>query len=276
MALSLTNLNSSFAQNSLSKTTSSMSSTFAKLSSGFRINKASDDAAGLAISEQLNAELRSLAAAQRSTATGISITSVADSALSTQGDMLARMRELAVSASDGALSTTDRDALNTEYQSLYDEVSRISATTSFNGNQLLSGAASDIDIQTGADAGNQISITTGGLDAATLGGAGFSAVTLAGDGSQASSAIDQIDDALGAVNARRAELGATENRLSSASEHLQTQRTNKSAALSRIRDTDYAQESSTLAALSVMKQQSAALLAQANIGGIQALRLIQR
>jgi flagellin len=249
---------------------------YQRLSSGRRINSAADDAAGAAISANLEALTRSLSVAERNTTGGISLASVREGALSSVGDITTRMRELAVQAADGSLSATDRGYLDTEFQQLKEEVGRLSGSTSYNGTQVLGGSETDVSIQVGAgsSSNDQLSVKTGGIDTTTL---GIDGLSLAGaNGSNALAAIDAIDGAATAVNTARAENGATMNRLADAQRSTLDRRTSLVAANSQISDSDFAQETSDLAKNQILQQARISVILQANNGASLALNLLNR
>ncbi len=248
---------------------------FQRLSTGFRINQASDDAAGLGISENLNSLIRSLQAAERNTNNGISMASVADGGLEQVGNITTRMRELAVAAADGGLSETDRGYIDTEYQQLREELDRVSGSTTFNDKPLLNGSSSSVEIQVGEGSGpnNRITLDLGGVDSAAL---GLDNTALGGtDGAGAKAAMDAIDDAQKQIMERRAELGAVSNRLEHAATGAQSRRVGFSEANSRIRDTDFAGETSKLARNQVLQRARIAIRSQANQQSDLALTLLK-
>jgi flagellin len=270
-----TNVASLQAQKNLSSSTGMLAKSFERLSSGFRINSASDDAAGLAISESLRSQTRSMVVAERNANSGISMVNTAESGLGEVSDMLVRMRELAVQASNGSMNTNDRANIDTEFQQLTSEIDRVANTTEFNGTELLSGAATTVDFQVGigTSADDRISVNFGGLDASTL-GIGASSVTGA-TSANAQTAITAIDSALDTVSSSRATFGAATNRLQVAVSNTQTIRTNLEAANSRIRDVDVAEETSSMARSQVLQQAGAAMLAQANQAPQLAMSLLR-
>ncbi len=269
-----TNVSSLNAQSNLSKSQKGLQKSFERLSSGFRINKASDDAAGLAVSESLNSKVRSYSVAERNTNNAISMANTAEGGLSQVSGIVVRMRELAVQAANGDLTSTDRGYLDTEFQALKDEVTRLAETTEFNGVQLLGGTASSVSFQVGINttANDTISVEFGGVSLSSL---GLSGSSVAGSSaSNASSAISSIDTALSAVNTSRAKFGAATNRLEIAVGNTQTIRTNLAAATSAIRDVDVASETANLARSQVLLQAGTSVLAQANQSPSFALSLI--
>jgi len=266
-----TNLFSLNAQRNLSNVSQRLSGNFARLSSGLRIASASDDAAGLGISERMRAQVRSLNQAGRNTQDGISMIQTAEGALGEVSANLIRARELAVQASTGTLSTGDRTALNTEFSAILTEIARVASETEFNGNSLLNTSAS-IAIQVGIDSGDTISATmvdttttTLGLDATTLG------LTTA---SNAMQVITDIDSAIDTVTSARGSLGAVQNTLQSTLRSIQGSAENLTAAESRIRDVDVAHESADLTRNSILQQAALSVLAQANLQPQLALSLL--
>jgi len=270
-----TNVASLQAQKNLNSSTMGLQKSFERLSSGFRINSAADDAAGLAISESLTAQTRSFAVAERNANNGISMVNTAEGGLGEVSDMLIRMRELAVQASNGDLTTNDRANIDTEYQQLSSEIDRVANTTEFNGTELLSGTAATIDFQVGigTSADDKISVSFGGVDSSTL-GVGSTSVTGA-NATNAQAAITALDTALDTVSSRRATFGAANNRLQVAVSNTQTIRTNLEAANSRIRDVDVAEETSKMARSQVLQQAGTSVLAQANQAPQLALSLLR-
>jgi flagellin len=263
------------AQRNLSKTQSDQSVNFQRLSSGMRINSASDDAAGLAISENLNAQVRSLSVAERNSNNAISMAQTAESALGQVSGILTRMRELAVQGANGDLGATDRGYLDTEFQSLRSEITRISDSTLFNGRQLLGGAATTVTFQVGINntTSDRIDVSFGGVDLTAL---GIDASSVSGaTAANSQTAIASLDTAIGTVSSRRATFGASMNRLSTTVSNLQSMRTNMSAANSRIADVDVAEETASMARNQVLSQAAVSVLAQANQAPQLALSLLR-
>jgi flagellin len=245
----------------LSVTDGQMSKSLEKLSSGFRINRAADDAAGLAISEGLRAQTGGLKVAVRNAQDGVSVVQTAEGALTETHAILQRMRDLAVqSSNEGGLSTEAKGSIQTEIEELATELTRISDTTTFNGTALLDGSY-DGTFQVGANSGETISVTVSqDLDAAGLGVDGLD-VTAAGGGN---TAIDAIDDAIKTVSDVRSDLGAKQNRLEHTINNLNVAVENLSASESRIRDTDMAQEMMAFTRAQILSQAGTSMLAQAN------------
>jgi flagellin len=270
-----TNVASLEAQRNLASTQKSLTANFQKLSSGYRINSASDDAAGLGISEQMGAQIRSYAVAERNTNNGISMAQTAEGALGQVGSMLQRMRELAVEGSNGDLTSTDRGFLDTEFTQLKQEVDRISTSTTFNGQALLSGTANTITFQVGINttSNDQINVVFGGVDLTALGLNGSSVSGATATNAQAS--IDSIDAAIATISTQRSNYGAAMNRMQVTVSNIQSMSTNLSAANSRIKDVDIAQETAAMSKNQVLSQAGAAVLAQANQAPQLALTLLR-
>jgi flagellin len=259
-----TNIASLQAQTNLARTQESLSSSFQKLSSGFRINSAADDAAGLAISETMRAHIRSYAVAERNTNNAISMAQVAEGSLGSISGILQRMRELSVQGANGDLTSQDRGYLNVEFSKLKEEINRISQSTTYNGKNILGATAVPIDFQVGINSvtADRITVTFGGVTLSTLGIANMSVGGATAGASSAS--ITAVDAALASLNSRRASYGAAMNRLQVTVSNLETMKTNVSAANSRIRDVDVAEETAMLARNQVLSQAGAAVLGQAN------------
>jgi len=268
-----TNTASSFAQSQLGKTTEALAKNFAKLSSGYRINDASDDAAGLGIVKSMNAQVRSMAVAERNTNDGISMVQTADGGAEQVHEILTRMRELAVQASNGNLGANDYTNLDTEYQANLSEIDRIATSTKFNGISLLSGAAASKNFQVGIGtaATDRIAVSFGGADAAGLGVNGGDVTSFA----NAQTAITAIDTAIQTLSTVREGFGSSLNRFGFAVSSLQAQQTNMSAAVSRIRDVDIAKETANMSKNQVLSQAGAAILAQANQSPQLAMQLLR-
>jgi len=270
-----TNIASMEAQRNLAATQTKLSVTFQRLSSGFRINGAADDAAGLAIADQMQADTRSYAVAERNTNNGISMAQTAEGALGQIGGMLGRLRELAVQGSNGDLTSTDRGFLDNEFSALKTEVDRISASTTYNGKALLSGSATTTTFQVGINntANDQIGVSFGGVDLTAL---GINGATVSGaTATNSQSAFDAVDTAIAAVSAQRSNFGTAMNRMQVTVSNIQSMRTNLSAANSRIRDTDIAEETAAMARNQVLSQAGAAVLAQANQAPQLAMTLLR-
>ncbi len=259
------------------KTGKNMGKSMEKLSSGKRINRASDDAAGLAISENMGQALRGLEQGMENVYDGFSLTQVADGSLNQVTENLGRMRELAMTSANGTLNQDQRDAVNAEYQSLKSEISRIAESTDFNGTKLLDGSAGDVDIAVGQDSSSgldTISIDLGAnMDAESLGLADSSVDGT--DSANALSALDDLDAALQSVSSHRADIGATGNRLMSAHQGLSVTMENTYAAQSRIVDVDYAKEKAELTRTQILNQANNAVLVQSRGISATALNLLK-
>ena len=248
---------------------------FQRLSTGFRINKASDDAAGLAISENLKSLIRGLSQAERNTSRAVSLTNVKEGGLDQVGQITSRMRELATQAADGALNETNRGFIDEEFQQLKLELDRTTGATEFNDQALLNGPVQNIDIQvgTGTDASDTISVEVGGMDATSL---GLDQLSLGGaDGSAAKASMSSIDSAMQQINQARAENGAIQNRLGAAKDNTAQRRVSVAEANSRIRDADFAEETSRLAGNQVLQRARVSVAAQANQSKSLALNLLK-
>jgi flagellin len=285
MAITLgSNIASLTAQRRLSLSTSALTSVFEKLSSGQRINRSSDDAAGLAIADSLRADQRVATVAIRNANDGISAIAIADSALGEIGGVLSRLAELAEQSANGVYSTDQRSALGNEFVALASEIERIAFTTDFNGVTLLSGSSA-ITLQVGFDSRSlsQISLigVQGTLSALGLAGNGTSALSFSinagsADSAQSASraALDAVNGAIQSLATQRGTLGATESRLRVAINNLTVARENFAAAESRIRDVDVAEQAAELTRLGILQQAGAAVLAQANQQPSLALSLL--
>ncbi|MFN8109598.1 MAG: flagellin [Thermoleophilia bacterium] len=269
------NVEAANAHRQLQATSDAMSRTMEKLSSGLRINRAADDAAGLAVSEEMRTKIRGMQVASRNAQDGISLVQVADGALSGVNDMLQRMRDLAVQASNGTFTDSQRSNLDAELQALMQEVNKVSTDTDFNGIKILSGsvstAASAITLQVGADASQSIAFTIGTMNAQQLGISGLAVSTAA----SASAAIASIDAAITTVNQTRAAMGAVQNRLDQTINRLNVTSENLQAAESRIRDADMASEMIDYTKQQILQQSGTSMLAQANQAPQSVLKLLQ-
>lgn len=269
-----TNISSLQGQRRLALSTDLLSRTFERLSSGQRINKASDDAAGLAIADSLRADQRVASVAIRNANDGISTIAIADSALGEIGGVLSRLAELAEQSANGVYSNTQRSALQNEFVALASEIERIASTTVFNGVALISGGATttlQVGFSSASTSQIQFSGVQGTLAALGLANTGTSAlaysISAAGsEGAQSAArlALDAVNEAISSLAVQRGNLGATEARLSVAIKNLSVSRENFAAAESRIRDVDVASESAELTRLNILQQAGAAVLAQAN------------
>ncbi len=270
-----TNVSSMNAQKNLGGTHRLMSQAMERLASGYRINRASDDAAGLAISENLRALVRGYRQANRNANDGISLVQVAEGGLTEISNMLIRLRELGVQASSDTIGDTERKFLDVEYQQLKSEIQRIAESTSFNSYDLLNGSGGVIDIQVGVRNDpflDRISFNASAANS-TLEAIGMvSEMVSTKEGAQLS--LSRVDDALTMVNAIRANFGALQNRLQSTSQNLMVVDESFSAANSRIRDTDVATESAELTRNSILLQAGISVLGQANNVQNMALKLL--
>ena len=266
-----TNIASLTAQRHMSIVTTRLQANYARLASGMRIATAADDAAGLAISERMRAQIRSLSAAQRNAQDGISLVQTAEGALGEVSSILSRMRELAVQAANGTLSTADRTTIDSEVQALISEIGRIGTSTQFNGITLLDGSATQSLIQVGINANETIAITLQDTSSTALGINAVDVTSVA----NANTALGLLDTAIGTLNSARGGLGASQNRLQSAISSIANSQENLSAAESRIRDVDVASETADLTRNSIMQQAAVSILQQANVQPQIALSLLQ-
>ena len=269
-----TNIDSVFAQKHLARTGRAQRSSMARLSSGLRITKAADDAAGLAVSEKMRAQVKSLKMAQRNTQDGISMVQTAEGALQETGAILSRMRELAVESSSEVLQATERAYLQTEFTALQNEIERIADSTEFNGLNLSDGTTTNVDVQVGIfnTSDDRIAISLQDSQTATL-GVDTGTVTL-GTAATSQSAITAIDTAIDSVNNSRATYGAVQNQLTSAMRNLENYTENLTEAESRIRDVDFAAETATMTRNSIFSQAGISVLSQANSSPQAALSLL--
>jgi flagellin len=265
-----TNVASLNAQRNLNKSTLSLGKTFARLSSGLRINNAADDAAGMAITNRMTAQIRGLNQAVRNANDAISLAQVAEGALDETTNALQRIRELAVQAANDTNVTSDRDDLNKEVIQLLSEIQRIADDTEFNTQNLLGGSFVGRVFQVGAFSGQTITLSIDGAGASALGVDGVSITSQAG----ASSTITTIDNAIDSIADIRANLGAIQNRFESVIANLSNVSENMSAARSRIQDADIADETSKLTRTAILQQAGTAVLAQANQQPQLALQLL--
>ncbi|TKJ21481.1 flagellin [Blastococcus sp. CCUG 61487] len=277
MGLSVnTNIAALNSYRNLSNTDNQLSKSLEKLSSGYRINRAADDAAGLAISEGLRSQIGGLKVAIRNTQDGISVVQTAEGALTETHAILQRMRDLAVQSANGSNDTDSRNALNAEATALSDELDRIANKTTFNNVNLLDGSFSSVDFQVGYASGDTISVSIEsgasgeGFDAADLGLSGVDLSTASG----AAAAIDAIDEAIKEVSTARADLGALQNRFEHTVKNLSVTQENLQASESRIRDTDMAQEMTNFSRNQILAQAGTSMLAQANAASQNILKLL--
>ncbi len=270
-----TNTQSLRAQSSLAQVEQKKSDTLAKLSSGTRINKAGDDAAGLAISEKLKANIRGSQQATRNAGDGISLIQTAEGGLNEVSNVLIRLRELSVQTASDTVGDTERKFADLEFQHLTEEVERIANSTQFNGKQLLTGQGETMEFQVGImnDAKNDRLSYKPQDSSAKVADLGIEGLNVQSKMS-AQENLEKIDSAINAVNGNRASLGALQNRLQSTISNLETRTENLSAANSRIRDADIAAESAEMAKANILSAASTSVLAQANNAGSAALKLI--
>ena len=261
-----TNVNSLNAQRNLSASQGSLATSMQRLSSGLRINTAKDDAAGLAIADRMNAQIKGINVSVRNANDGISLAQTAEGALSTVTDVLQRMRELAVQAQNGSNGTSDRANLDTEYQQLSSEITRIAAQTKFNGTAIVGASAGAQVFRIGANNGDTLTITTATVTT-VAGGLTTSAL--------ASTAVAALDTALDTISTSRATYGAMINRFQFAINNLQVTGENQNAARGRIMDADFASETANLARSQILQQAGTAMVAQANQLPNQVLSLLR-
>lgn len=267
-----TNVSSLNAQRNLASSQSSLATSMQRLSSGLRVNSAKDDAAGLAIAERMNAQVRGMTVASRNANDAISLAQTAEGALGSISDSLQRMRELAVQSSSGNYGSGDRANMQAEFAQLQAEISRVSSGAKFNGTQLFgSAAAAGTQFQVGAGTDSTDSITVSGVSL-TSSGATFSAaastVSISGDGSagiaNATSAINAIDAAIDQITSARSTYGAAQNRFEQVVNNLSVNIENTSASRGRIVDADFAAETANLSRAQILQQAGTAMVAQAN------------
>jgi flagellin len=250
-----TNINSLNAQRNLGASQMSLATSMQRLSSGLRINSAADDAAGLAIADRMNAQIKGTNVAIRNANDGISLAQTAEGALSTVTDALQRMRELAVQAQNGTNGTSDRANMDTEYQQLSAEITRIAAQTKFNGTAIVGASAGAQVFQVGANNGDTLTITT------------TTVTTVAGDlttSANASTAVAALDTALDTITTSQASYGAAINRFGFAISNLGITSENQTASRGRIMDADFASETANLSRAQILQQAGTAMVAQAN------------
>ncbi len=275
MAITLkTNTTASNALTDLNKTTRALSRSFERISSGLRISRAADDAAGVGVAENLRAAHTSAEVAARNTNDGMSIISVAEGASSEVGNILVRMRELAVQGASETLNDDERAYVQSEFTALSSEVDRIADVTEFNGTSLTNGTVTSIGVQVGIHntANDQIGVTLGDLSATTL-GVDTTTISMA-TSSGASDALTDIDAAIDTVNGYRADYGAVENRLGSALNNLETFGQTTLEAESRVRDVDFGKETANMSQNQILQQAGVSVLSQAKGIGQAALGLL--
>jgi flagellin len=274
MAVINTNISAIRATNASISANKQLGVSMERLSTGKRINSAKDDAAGMAITTSMTAQVKGMSQGIRNANDGISLAQTAEGALSEITNMLQRVRELAVQSASGTYQTSDRDAMQAEVTALTEQVADVLTTTKFNGNTLFSTTAgTDVtfDIQTGSNSGETVTLTSSAID-----GTNISATALdVSDTTKAATTIDNIDLALTDVNATRASLGAGQNRLESAVNNLTSNVANLSDARSRIEDADYSVETTAMAKSQILSQASTAMIAQANQSTEQVMQLLR-
>ena len=252
-----TNIMSLTAQRNLSRSQGQMATSIERLSSGLRVNSAKDDAAGLAIAERMNAQVKGMNVAIRNANDGISLAQTAEGGLNEIGNMLQRMRELAVQSANGTNSSSDRINLNLEFTALNEEITRIAEVTQFNGLKVLGSDAGNFEFQVGANAGEVMSIATGSISALTASISGS-------DATNANAALGAIDTMIDTVTSARATYGAAQSRFNSAINNLQIGIENQAAARGRIVDADFAVETANLSRSQILQQAGTAMVSQAN------------
>lgn len=260
-----TNVMSLTAQRNLNSSQSALATTMQRLSSGLRVNSARDDAAGLAIAERMNTQVRGMNVAMRNANDGISLAGTAEGGLQEVSNMMQRMRELAVQSANGTNSASDRANLDAEYQALDAEITRISEVTAFNGNAILGADAGTFTFQVGANSGETLDIATTAI--AAVGGD----IT---DATNAATAMDAIDVAIDLVTTQRASYGAVQSRFDSAINNLQVGMENQAAARGRIMDADFAVETAAMTRSQILQQAGNAMVAQANAAPQSVLQLL--
>lgn len=268
-----TNIASLNAQRNLASATERLGGSYRRLSTGLRITSAADDAAGLAISERLRAQIRSIQQSERNANDGISLTQVAEGALNEVNGILVRMRELAIQAANDTLGPEDKDTVDSEFQQVISEIDRIAQATEFSGFNLLDGSNSTVNLHIGpgTTAGvDTIDVTLDSVRAADLSLTGLSI----GSTGNTDAALNAIDDAINSVSQLRGRFGSTENRLQSTISQLRIGAEKLSAAESRIRDVDIAKETADLTKNSILQQAAISVLSQANVQPQAALSLL--
>ena len=269
-----TNIASINAQRNTSQVTTRLARNFQRLSTGLRISTAADDAAGLAISERLRSQVRSLGQASRNANDGISLVQVGEGALNEVSNILVRLRELAIQSANGSSSTADKNTIKEEFDSLVNEVNRIAESTEFNGIKLLDGSATSVTFQVGINTTANVDSLNVTLTAALATSLGLSSVDVGSNGNT-STAISAIDSAINAVSPLRGKFGSLQNRLQSTIANLGVAAESLSAAESRIRDVDVAYETAELTRNNILQQASISILSQANAQPQSALTLLQ-
>jgi flagellin len=272
-----TNMVSLNSQRHTSRTQNDLATSMERLSSGLRVNSSKDDAAGLAIADRMNAQVKGMNVAIRNANDGISMAQTAEGAMATATDILQRMRELAVQASNGTAGDGDRQNLGSEFIQLQSEITRLSSQTKFNGKAVIGSDATTFTFQIGANNGETVAITSQNLVSAgsAVGSAATGTAVAIGNQASAQAAITALDSALNEVSTNRANLGASINRFQFTIQNLQTSVENQSAARGRIMDTDYASETASLSRSQVLQQAGTAMIAQANQSPNQVMSLLR-
>ncbi|MDE1998621.1 MAG: flagellin FliC [Burkholderiales bacterium] len=280
-----TNLVSLNAQRNLNSSQSALATAMQRLSSGLRVNSAKDDAAGLAIAERMNAQVRGMNVAIRNANDGISLAQVAEGALSKVGDSLQRMRELAIQARNATNSNSDKDSLDKEFGELAKEIQRVIGGTTFNGKQIIGSDAATLTFQVGANttSNDSIDVSTTNMGSASQitavagtdnTGAGRGKIDSTTNSTTLATVITNIDTALNFINDTRATFGATQSRFSAIISNLQVSAENQTAARSRIMDADFAAETANLSRAQILQQAGNAMVAQANQLPQQVMKLL--
>ena len=274
MAIINTNINAIRAANASNMANKMLGTAMERLSTGKRINSAKDDAAGMAINTSMTSQIKGMSQGIRNANDGISLAQTAEGALGEITNMIQRIRELAVQAASGTYQTSDRAAMQSEVTNLTQQISDVLTTTKFNGNTMFSTTAgTDVtfDIQTGANNGDTVTLTSTAIDGTNISATALDVTTAA----LASTTLANVDLALTAVNATRASLGAGQNRLESAINNMTSNVANLSDARSRIEDTDYSVETANMAKSQILSQASTAMIAQANQSQQNVLSLLK-
>jgi flagellin len=259
-----TNVQSLTAQRNLGMSQASLSTSMQRLSSGLRVNGAKDDSAGLAIAERMQVQVRGMNVAIRNANDAISLAQTAEGAIGKVGDMMQRMRELAVQSANATNSAEDRSSLNAEFKELKAEISRTISSTKFNGLAVLQSDAGTLTFQVGANTDNTVDISTVNMATTADMSAVLASDSAITDVASARTAMDNIDTALAKVNAERANYGAAQNRFETIISTLQVASENQAAARGRIMDADFASETANLSRAQILQQAGTAMVAQAN------------
>lgn len=269
----MNNVSATFAQRQLSNNSLALAKSLERLSSGYRINSAADDAAGLAVSEKLRYQVKGLEQAQRNVQDGISMAQVAEAGMVQTVTILQRLRALTLQASNGVYQNSDRQLISQEVTQLIEEIDRLSSTVTFNEVKLFPSSTTTIKFQVGADAGQTIALSLTSLTSSSLSLSSLATTITTADGARG--VISTIDTALNSVLSMRAKLGAVQNRLEMTYEFIGIQRENIMAAESRIRDVDFASEMTNYTRNQIIVQAATAMLAQANVSVQSVLQLLK-